>query len=105
MQRELKMASAHEKIMRRHFKFVAKIIKKSPSLSPERMMMGSPKLIWQRDVFEVELKPDTWNPAHGKTKDNSQIFGRSSDTIVLPCIREKGRHRPRRSKSNYKSIT
>ena len=67
MQRELKMASAHEKIMRRHFKFVAKIIKKSPSLSPERMMMGSPKLIWQRDVFEVELKPDRWNPAHGKT--------------------------------------
>ena len=78
------MASAHEKIMRRHFNFVAKIIKKSPSLSPERMMMGSPKLIWQRDVFEVELKPDTWNPAHGKTTMITDICAMNACRTIEP---------------------
>ena len=67
MQREFKMASALEKIMRRHFRFIAKIINKSPKLSPERMMMGSPKLKWCRNDAEVDMKTDTWNPAHGKT--------------------------------------
>ena len=67
MYSELKMASAHEKIMRRHFRFIAKIIRKSPCLSPERMMMGSPKLIWRRDDYKIDLKPNTWNPAFGKT--------------------------------------
>jgi hypothetical protein len=67
MRKELKMASAHEKIMRRHFRFIAKIIDKSPNLSPERMMMGSPKLVWRGDDHQIDLKPDTWNPAFGKT--------------------------------------
>ena len=30
-------------------------------------MMGSPKLIWRRDDYEIDLKPNTWNPAFGKT--------------------------------------
>ena len=67
MRSELKIASAHEKIMRRHFRFIAKIIKDSPSLSPERMLMGSPKLTWKSDDKEIDLKPETWNPAFGKT--------------------------------------
>lgn len=67
MRDELKMASAHEKIMRRHFRFIAKVINRSPILSPERMMMGSPKLVWRRDDHQIDLKPDTWNPAFGKT--------------------------------------
>ena len=31
------------------------------------MMMGSPKLIWRRDDYEIDLKPNTWNPAFGET--------------------------------------
>ena len=31
------------------------------------MMMGSPKLKWCRNDAEVDMKTDTWNPAHGKT--------------------------------------
>ena len=67
MRSEMKMASAYEKIMRRHFRFIAKIVNKSPRLGPERMMMGSPTLIWRGDDYEIDLKPKTWNPAFGKT--------------------------------------
>ena len=31
------------------------------------MMMGSPKLIWRRGDYEIDLKQNTWNPAFGKT--------------------------------------
>ena len=31
------------------------------------MLMGSPKLTWKSDDKEIDLKPETWNPAFGKT--------------------------------------
>ena len=89
MRSEMKMASAYEKIMRRHFRFIAKIINKSPLLSPERMLMGSPKLIWRRDDYEIDLKPNTWNPAFGKTIASIWKIGPFNYTIMQLCERKK----------------
>lgn len=61
------MAPALEKIMRRTITFITKIIKKSPQRSPERMLMGSPKLIWKKDELTIPLQYDTWNPGYAKT--------------------------------------
>jgi len=61
------MAPALEKIMRRTITFITKIIKKSPKRSPERMLMGSPKLIWKTDELTTALHSDTWNPGYAKT--------------------------------------
>ena len=61
------MAPSLEKIMRLTITFITKIIKNSPKQSPERMLMGSPKLVWKKDEMEIDLQGNTWNPGYAKT--------------------------------------
>ena len=48
---EYKMATCAEKIRRRTFGFWKKIICRAPLLSPERMLMGRPCLIWDDNPY------------------------------------------------------
>ena len=61
------MATALEQIMRRTIAFVTKVIIKSIPDSPERMMMGSPQLVWKKDDLTKEIKTNNWNPGYAKT--------------------------------------
>ena len=54
MLNENRMATCGEKIRRRTFGFWKKIISKAPLLSPERMLMGMPYILWDDQVFQQE---------------------------------------------------
>jgi hypothetical protein len=66
MLNENKMATCAEKIRRRTFGFWKKIICEAPVLSPERMLMGRPCIVWE-GLGEGEAYPPTRNNGYATT--------------------------------------
>ena len=79
MLNENRMATCGEKIRRRTFGFWKKIISKAPllRLSPERMLMGMPYILWDDQVFS------TRRPSKELRENYDEIFDGESVAIVL----------------------
>ena len=79
MLNENKMATCAEKIRRRTFGFWKKIICEAPVLSPERMLMGRPCIVWEGVAY-----PPTRNNGYATTTvPYAEIPDGSSDANIL----------------------